>query len=192
MSVHPASYLDKVSSINEQKFLEFYDQYVEKIYRYIFFRVGSEELAEDLTSEVFLRSWQYIDQNPESKSSARALQNPRAFLYQVARNLLADFHRQKEKSPISLDEIADKRIADRKDDPIEKTSRTMEMETVRRALISLNEDYQEIIIWRYLEELEIKEIAGIINKSEGAVRVLISRALNSLKDLLDRDKSKKV
>lgn len=181
-----------MASINEQKFLEFYDQYVEKIYRYIFFRVGSEELAEDLTSEVFLRSWQYVNQNRESQPSLQAMQNPRAFLYQVARNLLADFHRQKEKSPISLEEITDIKIADKKDDPIEKTARSIEMETVKKALASLNEDYQEIIIWRYLEELEIREIAEILNKSEGAVRVLISRALNSLKGVLEGNKDKKL
>lgn len=179
-------------SINEQKFLEFYDQYVEKIYRYIFFRIGSQELAEDLTSEVFLRSWQYINQDQESEPSFKAMQNPRAFFYQVARNLLVDFHRQKEKSPISLDEITDIKIADKKDDPIEITVRSIEMDIVRKALVNINEDYQEIIIWRYLEELEIKEIAEILNKSEGAVRVLISRALNSLKGVLDRNKAEKV
>jgi len=181
-----------VPSINEQKFLEFYDQYVEKIYRYIFFRIGSQELAEDLTSEVFLRSWQYINQDQESEPSFKAMQNPRAFFYQVARNLLVDFHRQKEKSPISLDEITDIKIADKKDDPIEITVRSIEMDIVRKALVNINEDYQEIIIWRYLEELEIKEIAEILNKSEGAVRVLISRALNSLKGVLDRNKAEKV
>lgn len=179
-------------SINEQKFLEFYDQYVEKIYRYIFFRIGSQELAEDLTSEVFLRSWQYVNQNQESESSLRAMQNPRAFFYQVARNLLVDFHRQKGKSPISLDEITDIKIADKKDDPIEITARSIEMEIVKKALVNINEDYQEIIIWRYLEELEIKEIAEILNKSEGAVRVLISRALNNLKGVLDRNEAEKV
>ncbi len=181
-----------MTSANEQKFLEFYDQYVEKIYRYIFFRIGSEELAEDLTSEVFLRSWQYINQNRESGPSLKAMQNPRAFFYQVARNLLVDFYRQKDKSPISLDEIADIKIADKTDDPAEMTSRSMEMEIVRKALVSLNEDYQEIIIWRYLEELEIKEIAEILNKSDGAVRVIISRALNSLKRILDENKDKEM
>jgi len=170
---------------DEQNFLQLYDQYVEKIYRYIFFRVGSEELAEDLTSDVFLRSWQYINQTEGPNPGTKKLENPRAFFYQVARNLIADFHRQKDRSPISLGEITDKRIADKEDGPIEIISKTMEIETVRKALVGLNDDYQEIIIWRYLEEMEIKEIADILGKSDGAVRVLLSRALNSLKRLLD-------
>jgi len=176
------------NQINEQQFLEFYDQYVEKIYRYVYFRIGTEELAEDLTSEVFLKSWQYINQNKESEPSLKAMQNPRAFFYQVARNLIVDFYRHKEKSPISLEEITDKSLADKKDDQIEQTSRSLEMETVRRALDCLNDDYKEIIIWRYLDELEIKEIAEILNKSEGAVRVLLSRALSNLKDALEYNK----
>jgi len=174
-----------IGQLDEQKFLEFYDQYVEKIYRYVFFRVGSEELAEDLSSEVFLRSWQYINQNKESKPSLKAMQNPRAFFYQVARNLITDFYRHKDKSPISLEEITDTTIADKNNDTAEQTNRSLEMETVRRALDCLNDDYKEVIIWRYLEEMEIKEIAEILNKSEGAVRVLLSRALSNLKTTLD-------
>ncbi len=181
-----------VKQINEQKFLEFYDEYVGKIYRYIFFRVGSEELAEDLTSDVFLRSWQYLNQTEGPNPGTKKLDNPRAFFYQVARNLIADFHRQKNKSPISLEEIADKIVTDKNDDPAEQTIRSLDMETVKNALVCLNGDYQEIIIWRYLEEMEIKEIAEILNKSEGAVRVVLFRALNSLKNVLDSAENKPV
>ncbi|MFH1226147.1 MAG: RNA polymerase sigma factor [bacterium] len=173
-----------MSLISESQFLILYDQYVDKIYRYIFFRIGSEEAAKDLTSEVFLKSWQYL--NRSNTESRRELANPRAFIYQVARNLLVDFYRQKDKLPISLDEIADKSIADKNDDQIERTSRSLEMESVRGALAYLSEEYQEVIIWRYLDELEIKEICEILDKSEGAVRVLLSRALSGLKLALNK------
>lgn len=167
--------------IGEDQFLSFYDKYVDKIYRYIFFRVGSEFQAQDLTSEVFLRCWRRI-----SNDSADKIKNPRAFLYQVARNLLVDFHRQKDKSLLSLDEIADKSIADKDDNLLDQTNQAIQFEQVKEALRSINDDYQEIIIWRYLDELEIAEIAEILNKSEGAVRVLISRALGSLKLVLKK------
>jgi RNA polymerase sigma-70 factor (ECF subfamily) len=175
-------------SISEQQFLELYDKNVGKIYRYIFFRVGSEETAQDLTSEVFLKSWQYLNQNQKPKTKNQKLENPRAFFYQVARNLIIDFYRQRDKMPLSLEEIADKsfadKIADKKDGPIEKVSRALELESVKKALVQLNADYQEVIIWRYLDELEIKEMAEILNKSEGAVRTLLSRALANLKEIL--------
>jgi RNA polymerase sigma-70 factor (ECF subfamily) len=180
-------------TIDEKQFLELYDKHVGKIYRYIYFRVGSEEAAQDLTSEVFLKSWQYVSKqltpkNPADTAgraiSSKQLENPRAFFYQVARNLITDFYRQRDKTPLSLEEIADKTIADKKDGPEAQTSLFLEIETVKRALRQLNDDYQEIIIWRYLDELEIKEIAQIMNKSEGAVRVILSRALANLKEVL--------
>ena len=174
---------------DEQQFLEFYDQYVDKIYRYIFFRVGSEELAKDLTSDAFLKSWQYLNKEQEAVNGKqpkgqKQLDNPRAFIYQVARNLIADNYRQKDRAPISLEEIADKRIADKTDGPVEQVMLSLEIESVKSALSCLSEDYQEIIIWRYLDELEVKEIAEILEKSEGAVRTLLSRALANLKKVL--------
>jgi len=174
--------------ILEEQFLALYDKNVEKIYRYIFFRVGAEETARDLTSEVFLKSWQYFNKTPGEKS--HQVVNPRAFIYQIARNLIVDFYRQNNRLPISLDEIADKTFADKKNDPAELILHSLEMETVRGALTNLSDDYQEIIIWRYLDEMEIREIAEILNKSEGAVRVLLSRALNSLKSALKSQEKK--
>lgn len=166
--------------ITEGQFLEFYDANVGKIYRYIFFRVGAQELAQDLTSEVFLKSWQRLNQ-----ADAKAVANPRAFFYQVARNLITDFYRQKNKEPLSLEEIADKSIADKKDGPGEAAALALDMEGVKKALMHLNDDYREIIIWRYLDELEIREIAEILNKREGTVRTLLSRALAELKKILN-------
>jgi RNA polymerase sigma-70 factor (ECF subfamily) len=169
-----------LSKINEQQFLELYDKNVSKIYRYIYFRVGVQELAQDLTSEVFLKSWQRLNQ-----SGAKAVENPRAFFYQIARNLLVDFYRQKDKSPIALDEIADKTVAD-KTGLWEQTITSLNMDEVTKALSLLKEEYREIIIWRYLDEMEIKEIAQILNKREGTVRTLLSRSLASLKEILGK------
>ena len=191
------------SQITEQQFLELYDAHVGKIYRYIYFRVGSPEQAQDLTSEVFLKSWQYISggQNNLTPSFAKAsegkptlslkrrggikgLKNPRAFFYQVARNLIVDFYRQRDRAPLSLEEIADKTIADKTNGPGEIAAIALDMESVKKALMHLSGDYREIIIWRYLDELEIKEIAEILDKREGTVRTLLSRALANLKEIL--------
>ncbi len=192
------------NQISEQQFLELYDAHVGKIYRYIYFRVGSPEQAQDLTSEVFLKSWQYLnglrttdygqssnqDGSKEISGSSRwtvvgrQIKNPRAFFYQVARNLIVDFYRQRDRTPLSLEEIADKTIADKSDGPGEMASIALDMESVKKALMHLSGDYREIIIWRYLDELEIKEIAEILDKREGAVRTLLSRALANLKEIL--------
>ena len=94
--------------------------------------------------------------------------------------------------PISLEEIADSGnkiadklpIADRNNDLQEIASKTLDVERIKKALGGLNSDYQEIIIWRYLDELEIAEIAEIMEKKEGAVRTLLSRALADLREVL--------
>lgn len=166
--------------------MELYDANVGKIYRYIYFRVGSEAQAQDLTSEVFLKSWQYIG-DQSAAGGAKPLANPRAFFYQVARNLITDFYRQKDKAPISLEEIADKPIADKSGGPIDAASRALDMDAVKKALGRLNDEYREVIIWRYLDELDIKEIADILNKREGNVRTLLSRALAALKEVVNQD-----
>ncbi len=173
-----------MNGLDEQKFLQLYDQYVDKIYRYIFFRIGSEELAKDLTSEVFLRFWQYLNKNPELKN--KKLQNPRAFIYQVTRNLIVDVYRQKDKLPISLEEVTDIKIADKNTSQDERAIRSSEIDMVKGALSNLNEVHQEIIIWRYLDEMEVREIAEILEKSENAVRIMISRALTELKAALSQ------
>lgn len=170
---------------DENQFLEFYDKNVAKIYRYIYFRVGSKDQAQDLASEVFLKCWQKMSSNGEENIS-----NPRAFFYQVARNLITDFYRQRDKTPLSLSEIADNSLNDKivakKDGPIEQASATFEIDLIKESLNKLNDDYQEIIIWRYLDELEIKEIAEIMDKKEGAVRTLLSRALTELRKVLEK------
>lgn len=170
--------------ITEQQFLELYDANVGKIYRYVFFRVGSEEQAQDLTSEVFLKSWQYINNQPTVNS--KQLKNPRAFFYQIARNLIADFYRQKDRLPISLEEIADKSIADRAHSPSDLAAVSLDMDSVKKALLRLSDDYREVIIWRYLDELEIKEISEILDKRENNVRTILSRALTELKEILKK------
>ena len=70
---------------------EVYDKYVKKIYRFVLLKVNSAEIAEDLTSEVFMRGWQAY------KTKQDKIENVQAFLYQIARNLLADHYRQETK-----------------------------------------------------------------------------------------------
>jgi len=168
---------------SEVQFLEFYDRNVAKIYRYIYFRVGSKEQAQDLTSEVFLKCWQRI--NSEQKD----ITNLRAFFYQVARNSITDFFRQHDRLPLSLSEIAESstdNFSDKKINLMDQASTTLEVDLIKNALNKLSGDYQEIIIWRYLDELEISEIAEIMEKREGAVRTLLSRALAELRKVLER------
>jgi len=163
--------------IRRKKFSKIYDQYINKIYRFIFLKVSSKEIAEDLSSEVFIRSWDRFKQGGE-------IDNVQAFLYRVARNLVIDHYREKGRvRTISSEDIW---VADPNTNLEEKAETSSDLDEIRNALSGINEDYREVIIWRYLDQLSVSEIAEILEKSEGAVRVMIHRALNSLKEALDK------
>jgi RNA polymerase sigma-70 factor (ECF subfamily) len=166
----------------KKKFSKIYDQYINKIYRFIFLKVNSREIAQDLTSETFLRAWKAFQKigNPESK-----IRNPPAFLYRVARNLVTDYYRQKAR--VQIVSAEDNKIIDPRIDLEEKAVLDSDFESIKRALNGLNEDYQNVLIWRYIDDLSISEIANLLDRTEGATRVLIHRALNVLRQKLNTD-----
>ncbi len=154
-----------------KKFGKIYDVYNAKIYRFIFLKVSSQEIAEDLASEVFLKAWQAF-QN-------REIEHIQAYLYQIARNAVADHHSKKKMQTVAVDETLE--LTDPKNPSEKQVLVNMEMERVRKALATLNDDYQNFVIWRYLDELSVSEIAQITGKSEESVRVGVHRALEALR-----------
>jgi RNA polymerase sigma-70 factor (ECF subfamily) len=160
-----------------KQFSKIYDKYVDKIYRFIFLKVSSPEIAEDLTSEVFARGWQAY------KEKKRDIENVTAFLYQIARNLIVDHYREKARAQfVSVENVQP--IADTGVNLEEEALLKSDFNNVKEALANIREDYREVIVWYYLDELKVPEIAKMLDKSEEAVRVLIHRALNALKDEL--------
>lgn len=161
----------------KKEFSRIYDQYINKIYRFIFLKVNSTEIAQDLTSETFLRGW-------KSFENGKNIENIQAFLYRIARNLVVDFYRSKGKIQI-ISANSDK-IEDPRANPKEKAEFNSDMLLIQQAITQLKEDYQNIIIWHYIEDLSIKEIAEIMSKSEENTRVTLHRALKSLKNKLQK------
>ncbi|KPJ57480.1 hypothetical protein AMJ49_00955 [Parcubacteria bacterium DG_74_2] len=146
-------------------FSKIYDNYVEKIYRFIFFKVSSKEIAEDLTSETFLRGWKTF------KNEKNNIENPPAFLYKIARNLVIDYYREKGKfQVVSAENTA---LIDPRTNLEEKMITNSDLEMVKKALFNLKDEYQEAIIWYYLDGLSISEIAKLLDSS---------RALKNLKE----------
>lgn len=162
----------------KQEFSRIYDKYIEKIYRFIFLKVNSKETAEDLTSETFLRAWEiFKNGNPE-------IENISAFLYQIARNLVIDFYREKNKTSVFSADLGYP-IIDPRQNLEEKIKLNSDLELIRKAISELNEDYQNAIIWYYIDDLSIKEVANLLGKTENATRVLISRAMKALRTKLE-------
>jgi len=160
-----------------KKFSKIYDQYINKIYRFVYLKVSSREIAEDLTSETFLRGWEAY-QNQKTK-----IENIQAFLYQIARNLVIDFYREKgAANQVCIENC--KEMADPQVNLEEKAAIFSDIDTVKTALAALKEDHQNVVIWHYLEDLSIPKIAKMMDRPEGTVRVILHRALKELRDKL--------
>jgi len=159
----------------KKEFSKIYDQYIDKIYRFIFLKVSSQEIAEDLTSETFLKGWKSF-QNP------RDIENPSAFLYKIARNLVIDHYRQKaQKNTVKVEDF---NIIDTRSNLEENAILTSDLNVAMKAIENLKDDYQVVIVWRYLDDLSISEVAEMLQKSEQATRVMIHRALKELRKQL--------
>lgn len=161
--------------MDNKEFTDFYNKNIEKIYRFIFLKVDSQETAQDLTSEAFLKFLNYA-------ARGEKIENPRAFLYRVARNLIIDSYREKSKSVLPLEEAIT--VADSRQNPDVGVILTSDMESVKKALANLNDEYADIITWHYLNDLSTKEIGQILERPEGTVRVMLHRGLKELKKLL--------
>jgi RNA polymerase sigma factor (sigma-70 family) len=104
-------------------------------------------------------------------------------LYQIARNLVIDHYREKGKNQIISAELDP--IADPREDLEKGAILSSDIDMVKKAIANLRDDYQNIIIWHYLDDLPIPELAMVLDKSEDATRVLLHRALKSLKSELN-------
>jgi len=167
-----------------KEFSKIYDKCIDKIYRFIFLKVNSQEIAQDLTSETFLKGWEAFQKANNPGNSIQKIENPQAFLYQIARNLVIDHYREKGKAQlVSVEYIP---IIDPKQDLEEKSLLESDIGQVQLALTGLKEDYQNVIIWHYLDDLPIREVAKMLDRTEETTRVLLHRALKSLKDEINK------
>ncbi|MFH1192225.1 MAG: RNA polymerase sigma factor [bacterium] len=169
--------LYKLSLKDEKGFIEVYDLYVEKIYRFIFFKISNHEEAEDLTSEVFIKAWQYAQENKEIKAIP-------SFLYAIARNKVIDLYRKRSKGKtVALDENIDT-LKDGKYDIARKIDDDLGIEAISVFLNKLKAEYREALLLRYVDDFSIAEISKILGKKKGTVRVLIHRALEALREIM--------
>lgn len=149
-----------------------YRHYLDQIYRFIFLKIGSKSETEDITHEVFLSAWRNIPTYAEKGFPLSS------WLYQIARNKVIDHFRTR-KIDIALDEVAETRAeGDTADLAVEKL---INGEKIQAAIERLPEEQQSLLILRYVEDLSPREIADIVGKSEGAVRIMQHRAILRLR-----------
>jgi len=167
----------KIQQGRSEAFEEIYDYYAPKIYKFIYFRVSFIEDAEDLTSQTFIKFLKYLDKE-------KKINNLQALLYNIARNSVTDFYRQK-KQVSSFDDKIKNKLVDEKN-LIEKLNLTIdlaiEIKNIKEAIEKLDDNDKEIIILRFVNDLAINEISKILSKSQMNVRVSLHRALKRLRE----------
>lgn len=164
---------------DEQAFGRLYDKYVDEIYRFVVMRVRSSQEAQDVVGEVFLKTWQYLS------SQKSHIEDFRALLYRIARNVVIDYYRASKKEHTSFfGEGQLENIVDTGSDLEAKLMHKDDLRVVYTVLTRLSEEHREVITLRYAQDLSIKEIAKIQGKTNGAVRVALHRAIKRLKALL--------
>ncbi len=156
---------------DHEAFAQLYDRFVDKIYKYIYYKVGSKTEAEDLTGQVFLKAWEAIGKYQWTERPFAA------WLYRIAHNLIVDYFRTK-RDAASLDDIAagEHPGADLED----IVDARLTADTLKAALKHLTHDQQQVIVLRFLQGYNTSEVAEIMGKQPGAVRTLQHRALAGL------------
>jgi RNA polymerase sigma-70 factor (ECF subfamily) len=160
---------------NEAKLAGLYDEYYDKISRYVYVRIGDKTEAEDIASEVFLKALDSLKNYKE-----RGIPMP-AWLFRIAHNLVVDHLRRTTKFkrvPIEDVEIIDKA------DPQAAAEKNIELEMVNKAMLGLTEEQREVIRLRFFGGLTSREVGNLLNKTDGAVREMQRAALEKLRNIL--------
>jgi len=157
-------------------FGELYDIYVDKIYRFVYFKITNKEEAEDITSSVFLKVWSYLIEYTEKE-----IESFSGLVYRIARNAVIDFYRQRaRRQECALENNLNLPIEDKGYKMVEVDQ---EVEQLMEVIKKLKQEYQEILLLKYVDELSTNEIADILGKSKTSVRVTLHRAMKKLKEL---------
>jgi len=158
-------------------FGELYDHYMPKIYRFVFFKIGVKHEAEDITHQVFSHAWENIKKY-ESRGFSIS-----SWFYRIASNAVIDYYRTY-KNNLQIENVSEEKFAN--EPTLEKDFDIgLNIERVQKAIRLLEGDQQNVIIMKFVDELSNKEIAEVLEKTEGAIRVIQHRALKQLKIFLN-------
>ena len=165
---------------DKEAFGRLYEKYADQIVRYLYFRIGDQTEAVDMTELVFLKAWENL---PGFGRRGRQ-RNFRAWLYRIAHNALVDHHRSK-RTEINLEDIQEPQ--DRGLSPGRLFEQKERSDTLFSALQNLDEQSRQVISLRFLSGLSSKEAAEIIGISSGNVRLIQFRAIKKLREMMGEE-----
>jgi RNA polymerase sigma-70 factor, ECF subfamily len=163
---------------DQAAFAELYDEYLDAVYRYVYYRSGHRSDAEDLTEQVFLQAWAAIER---FRWQGKPFQ---AWLYTVAHNVVIDWRRRSvpsqslndDEHPIELESASS----------ADQLTQWIDADLLANAIKRLTAEQQQVITLKFLDGFDTARVAQLMNKREGTVRALQLRALQSLRRELER------
>lgn len=164
----------------QEALADIYETYFVRVYRFVFYRVSHKETAEDITEEVFIKAFKGLKNLEE-------LDAFEGWLFQIARNLVIDYYRKK-KQLVPLDSVENTLEYDT--NVVEIINLQLEQSILIKLLKELNDEQQTVIKMKFFEELDNSAIARILDKTEGAIRVIQHRAILKLKEIFQDTISK--
>lgn len=169
-------YIDGAINGDVDCFGKLYDLYVERVYRHVFYRTGNVNDAEDLTQQVFTKAWKAIGKYRKTSSPFLA------WLIKISHNLVIDYYRKKKyQSTIEYDIFSDSQDTS----PEKSVENHFEQQQLRKTILKLPSDQQQVIMMSFIEDFSYSEIASVLNKREGNIRVILHRALKKMREILE-------
>lgn len=178
--VDEARLVERAVGLDGNAFGRLYDMHVDRVYRHIYYRVGNEADAEDLTQQVFLKAWEAIRRYKRTESRFVA------WLMTISHNVVIDFYRtryKRDRAYLEGDTMTDESVPS----PVQAAEARFQQQQVRRAISQLPRDQQHVILLRFIEGFRNPEVASIMGKSEGAIRVILHRGLVALRYILEKE-----
>jgi RNA polymerase sigma-70 factor (ECF subfamily) len=164
--------INRASQGDAEAFGDLYEQHLDDIYQYVYYRVGNHQDAEDLTELTFLKAWKSIPHYRVGKTPFRG------WLYRIAHNAVIDAYRTR-KSTLPLPEVPS--IPDGNPSVETQLVSGEQSEQLARAIRRLSPVQQDVLILRFIKGLTAREVGDILDKTAGAVRVMQHRALKTLR-----------
>lgn len=163
----------------EKEFEQYYLKYFQQVYGYILKKIFFEQVAEDLTMDVFYSVWDKFDSFDESKASFQT------WLYVIVNNKLKNFYRDR-KENVELDDSIES-----EDNQVDEIAESIQLQYLRDhlyiALKGLNDMQRQIIVYKYFNDLNASEISYRIGLSPGNVRIQLKRALDKIRDYFNKN-----
>ena len=180
----PVRKTDDISENHDQeaRFLKAFDEYNDALFRHAFLRISNREKAVDLVHDTYTKVWSYL-------RSGYEIDNFRPFLYKVLNNLIIDEYRRKKESSLDalleIDGVDEGSFSELSESTAEALAATIDGKMAFEMLETLPDQYREVIILRFVDQLGPREISELIEETENVVSVRIHRGLKMLRQKIE-------